>query len=238
MEPVELIADSDYADLVVDDADFAGVDLTGTSFVGCTFRRGSFANAVLRAARFDRCSFTGVDLSNVDLCDAEITRTIVADSKLLGASFAEATLFGVQVRDTLATMLGCFRASVRKVSFVGCDLVDSDWREAQIVESALVRCDLSGAQFGQAGARALDIRGSVLSGSVSLTQARGFVVSSDQVLALAVGVLRQVGARLDDDPPPGLSDLPGAGEVRGTESTDPAAARRGIRAARAQLRKQ
>jgi hypothetical protein len=233
---VELSADTDYVDLSISGESFAGVDLGSATFRGCEFNQVRFSNAVLQKVSLADCRFSGCDLSNADLGEATLDTVVVRDSKLLGASFAGAVLRSVQVMDTVCRLVSFFRASVRDTSFVECDLGEADFREATIRLSALVGSDLSSVSFVAADVRQLDIRGSVLDGSVSLTECRGFVVSTAQLVPLAAAVLRDVGATVNDDDVPEPEHLPGGGEIGRLQPIDTATAQRGLEEARARLR--
>lgn len=231
-----LFANTEYDELVVVGESLADVDLRGSAFLSCRFERVGLAGGQLSDTTFEKCSFVGCDLSNANLVDSSFDTVTLTDSKLLGASLAGATLRSVQARDTLSRLTSFFRASVRDSTFTGCDLRDADFREARIVQSTLVRCDLSSTSFVGADVRQLDIRGSSLDGSVSLTQCRGFVVETAQLVPLAAAVLREIGAQIDDGEIPDVAELPGGHEVVKLLPPDKEAAEQGLRQARARLR--
>lgn len=232
---MELSADTDYEDLVISGESLAGADLASASFRGCEFTQVAFAGAQLQQVTFEHCRFAGCDLANADLGEAVLDTVTVRDSKLLGAGFAGAVLRSVQVSDTLCRLASFFRASIRDSSFVGCDLSEADFREATVRLSAIVGSDLSSVSFAGSDVRQLDIRDSVLDGSISLTECRGFVVSSAQLVPLAAAVLQKVGATVNDDTVPEPAELPGGGEVGRLQPVNREAAQRGLAAARAQL---
>jgi hypothetical protein len=55
----------------------------------------------------------------------------------------------------------------------------------------MVGSDLSSVSFVGADVRQLDIRDSVLNGSISLNKCRGFVLSTSQLVPLAAAVLQK-----------------------------------------------
>lgn len=232
---MDLSADTDYEDLSISGESFAGVELHSASFRGCEFIQVQFASAQLQQVTFEHCRFSGCDLANADFGEATLDTVDVRDSKLLGAGFAGAVLRSVQVTDTLCRLVSFFRTSLRDSSFIGCDLGEADFREATIRLSALVGCDLSSVSFVGADVRQLDIRDSVLNGSISLTECRGFVVSTAQLVPLAAAVLQKVGATVSDDQVPERAELPGGAEVGRLQPVDLDAAQRGLAEARARL---
>lgn len=236
-------ADGEYSHISITNEDLQGICADGSSFSDCKFQGVELAGASLARTTFERCAFVGCDLSNVDLSDSVIDTVILRDSKLLGASFAEATIRGVQAAGCLGRLVSFFRASVRNTTLIDCDLSEADLREGRIVDVALVRCDLSSVSFVRADVQRLDLRGSVLDGSFSLADTKGFVVGTEQLMVLARALARDVGTTVNDDEVPGPAELPGGRETAtlvGVDSdvdskVDPEVARRGLREARAQL---
>jgi len=228
--------DSEYEDQHISGEVLVDVDLSGSTFHRCTFDKVQMPSTALVGVTFERCRFVGCDMSNSDIGDSTFECVLVEDSKLLGVNLAEAKLRGVQVVDSLCRLMSFFRASVWDTSFIGCDFGESDFREATVRSSAWVRCDLSSTSYVNADVRQLDIRESVLNGSLSLTQCRGFTVSSAQLIPLAAALVREVGATLNDEETPGPAELPGGREVSQLKAVDPGVLQAGLRDARAQLR--
>jgi uncharacterized protein YjbI with pentapeptide repeats len=228
-------SDSEYSGISVSNEDLQGLSADGSTFTDCRFQTVEFAGASFVRTSFEQCAFTGCDLSNANLSDAAIDTVVFRDCKLMGASFAEATLRGVQASGCLARLVSFFQASLRNTTLIDCDLNEGDFRGGRLVDTALVRCDLSSVSFGRADVQRLDLRGSMLDGSFSLADAKGFVVGTDQLLVLALALARSVGTSVNDDEVPGPGELPGARETATLVVVDPGAAKRGLREARAQL---
>lgn len=227
--------DGEYSDVSLSREDLRETIADGANFTDCRFHAVNFSGASMARTSFERCTFSDCDVSNVDLSDTTLDTVAFRGVKMLGSSFAEATIRSLQASACVARLVSFFQASLRNTTLIDCDLTEGDFRGGRLVDVALVRCDLSSVSIGGAKAQRVDARGSIVDGSFSLADCEGFVLGTDQLLALARALARSVGAQVDDDEPPGLDELPGAREVAALVDVDPEVARRGLQEARERL---
>jgi uncharacterized protein YjbI with pentapeptide repeats len=173
VQVAELVPDVEIRESVWVAADLAGRHLTGFQ---------------CRDTRFENC-----DLSGLVLDGASLTRVSFAGCRMTGIVLAGATLQDVRVDGSPAELANLRMARARYLFIEDSSLRRVEFYQASIGDSALLDCDLTGADF--TGCRVSNL-GSVLDDLHAALSLRGATISPDQAIALTPSLLADAGIRV------------------------------------------
>ena len=140
------------------------------------------------------------DLSGLVLEGASLTRVSFAGCRMTGIVLAGATLQDVRMDGSRVDLANLRMAQAGYLLTEDSSLRQAEFYQASISDSALLDCDLTGADFTECRVSNLELHGSVpdeLRGALSLRVA---TISPDQVLALAPSLLAGAGIRVSPTP--------------------------------------
>jgi uncharacterized protein YjbI with pentapeptide repeats len=163
--------------------------------VDATSRR--FSGLVCRDVVFEHCDFAGAVLDS-----AVLTRVHFVGCRLTGTALSGAEMNDVVIDGGAANLLN-LRASNSSFLWIrDSPLREADFYQAQLRHSALLDCDLTGANFSSARVDGLSLHGSTIE---ALRGAESFGssdvhIAQDQLVSLGVAVLASMGVRVDDRP--------------------------------------
>ncbi len=181
------------ADVRLQECRWTGADLAGRSFGGVR----------MRDVEFVRC-----DLSGAMLEDAALSRVTFTDCRLTGVVLSGAALTDVDLAGCSADLVvlrmarGSFLLA-RDTSLRGADLF-----EFVATDSALLRCDLTGADLERATLTGTDLHGSVLDDLRGALALRGCRISPGQLVAAGAAVLDALDVRITDREQPDRDTFP------------------------------
>lgn len=154
--------------------DIEGCRLTHTSWHGCTLEKLTLSDCVL-----DDC-----DLANLRLVDSSWHRTLVRRTRLTGWDITNGTLRHVRLEDCTAVLASLRFAALDRVEFVGCNLSQADFTEADLRGARFEGCDLTGAQFDHARMKDAYLVGCRLEGVQGAASFAGATIAPHDVLSL------------------------------------------------------
>lgn len=166
--------------------DLSGKDLSGSDLRGALLSKARLAGANLRGAVFARALADGVDLRGADLRGAKLDDGVFVDSDLRDADLEGATLDrvvlvrakidGAKLTNAKGMLVLLSKASLRKVTAAGLellqsDLSDSDLSDSDFARASLVRCLLRDVKARRASFEGAQL-GHVCFEAADLTEAR------------------------------------------------------------------
>jgi len=184
--------------------DFSGQSGRDVEIEKCRILNARFTGGLLPRLRLTDVLVENSDFSGADLDEVSLNRVEFRDCRM-----SAAILSGSVLRDVVIS--GCrlggtnFRMSETKVVvFDGDDLHESDFYAASLDGTCFFDCDLTGAEFSQARTPAVRFHGSDLTDLKGSQYLAGAVIQSNQVLSVALGVLRAFDIVVDDERDPSL----------------------------------
>ncbi len=162
---------------------------------GCDFSRRRLTGLQLRDVRLEGC-----DLSGAVLDGAVFDRVLLTGCRLTGTMLTDARLQDVVI-DNCSARLANFRSTRAGYLFIrDTALVEADFYTAALTDSAILDCDLSGANVTDLRAGGLALHGSRidnLTGAASLAGAR---IDAEQLLPLGAALVHALGITETDRP--------------------------------------
>lgn len=169
--------------------------------------------------RLDRCELQRVVLTGANLWGLSLVDVLAVDCEFSGAILHESSFLRVELRNCRmagvvisSSMLRHVRfrdcklnganfrlANADHVELTGSSLVDADFYEATLRHASVLGSDLSGAEFSKASMHGARLVGSKLDGVKGATSMRGVIVGPDQVLPLGLGLLGDLGIKIEYD---------------------------------------
>lgn len=199
----------DHLDLEADGIELDGLAIAGAVASGATVRDLSISRArlsgvqltgsVLDGAELIDVVFEDCELSGVDLSRARLARVVFRRCRMSGLVATELVASDVQVIGAKADDAWLRMARLERCAFVDCDLTGSDWYEARLAATRLLRCRLDGAELSNATFDQVALHGSSVEGVRGAGSLRNLVIASDQVMPLALPVLGALSITIDDD---------------------------------------
>ncbi|MGB9359314.1 MAG: pentapeptide repeat-containing protein [Acidimicrobiia bacterium] len=193
-----LATDFDLGELSWQRLDSAMIDLAGLARIEiehCHLKNVTFANAEGTEVALAESIIEGTDLSRLAM--VSVTECLIGGAKLVGTSFS-----GNMIRDT--EFDGCvFRFAnlrmgiLQRVAFVGCTIEDVDAYGADFEDVSFDDSTMSAFSVDQATATRVDLRGCALLGLTAIGRLDGFLVSDDQLFALAPQLAEAAGLTIE-----------------------------------------
>jgi uncharacterized protein YjbI with pentapeptide repeats len=168
-------------------------------FLGCRFEHARLTGSRLHRVRFVDCGFRDSDLSGVILEECSFTRVEFRSCRLSGLQAAQTRFVDVGLLDSRVDGANFRMSSWQRAELAGCDLVDSDFYEATMPDSRLVRCNLSRVQLSKCQLAGSTLVGSTLDGIRGAASLRNVTIGSDQIVTAALAVFAALGITIDDD---------------------------------------
>ena len=191
---------ADWEDEQVVDADFSGQSADGLWLTRCE----------LRGVRFTAAQLKRLSLTDVVAVDCEFSGAVLHDPSFLRVEFRNCRMAGlvlvngkfrhVRLIDCKLDESNLRFVDAEHVVWEGCSLAGADFMEASLAKTRFDGCDLRAASFAKASMRGVRLGGSRIDGIVGAGSMAGVVVSSDQVLPLALSLLGEFDIEISDDP--------------------------------------
>jgi uncharacterized protein YjbI with pentapeptide repeats len=162
-----------------------GVDLSGRVLTGFG----------ARDVRFERC-----DLSGAVLDSAALQRVEFAGCRMTGTVLSAAALRDVRISDSRADLANFRMARAEYLLIERTALREAEFYAAALTHSALLGCDLVGANFAEGRFAAVDLHGCELDGLRGAGSLGGASIAADQLYPLAAAVLAATGVTITDEP--------------------------------------
>jgi uncharacterized protein YjbI with pentapeptide repeats len=179
--------------------DFSSRSGRGAEINQCRVVGAVFTSADLARARVVDTIFVGCDLSGTSLIEANLRRVELRDCRALGATLAQAQLHDVKLTGCKLDGADFRMCSGQRVHFEDCSLAQADFYAARLDKAAFLGCDLTAVDFSKAKLPAARLHGStlaVLKGAQYLT---GAVISSAQIVPMAMQMFAAFGLTVDDE---------------------------------------
>jgi uncharacterized protein YjbI with pentapeptide repeats len=183
--------------------------LAGGSFAEAEAGSGRLAHAQLSDLDLRGAKFRGirlvdvigeaVDASNGDWRGAQMRRVLFSGCRLTGLALGEANLEEVVFRDCKLDYANFRFAELNRVSFEDCLLDEADLQGVRCKSSRFSACQMQGTDLSKAELDGVDLRGSDLRLSGGVGALRGAVVSTAQVIDLAIPLAAAAGITVADD---------------------------------------
>ncbi|MGR5117946.1 pentapeptide repeat-containing protein [Vibrio astriarenae] len=191
----------EYYDQQFDKHTVKGETLLETVFEECEFIDCDFSDAVFRRCRFVDCSFVSCNLSLVQFSLTQFLNIEFRQSKLVGVDWTKADWPTFRA-DPEMRFFECilngssfYGLTLQEIKFDQCQLVDVDFREADLSQAQMTECDLNEAQFMRTNLTGTDLTDShSFTMSVLDNQLKGAQFSRLEALNL----LESLGVKLVD----------------------------------------
>ncbi len=113
---------------------------------------------------------------------------------------------GLKAQDVSFTDCRIDDGNFRMAAWEHCQWLDSDLRASDfyagtLTDCAFRRCDLTGVEFSKTQCHGLSLHGSALDGVRGAGSLGGSVISSEQIVPLALGLFTALNIRVDDEAP-------------------------------------
>lgn len=173
------------ADLTLQECRWEGVDLSGRRLSGLRCRDTEFLHC---------------DLSGAVLEDATLKRVRFTDCRLTGAVLAGAQLTDVHIRDCRADLVNLRMAKARFLLVEGTGLEGADLYRFTGVDSAFLRCDLTGANLTDAELAGANLHGSTVVDVRGALSLHGTRIGAEQMVPVGGALLAALGISVTDAP--------------------------------------
>jgi uncharacterized protein YjbI with pentapeptide repeats len=181
-------------DFAVDEV-VADARLAESVFSGCDFSSRKFTGLQVRDARFEGC-----DLSGTVLDGATFDRVLLTGCRLTGAMLTGARLQDVVIHDCSARMANFRSTRAGYLVIRDTALVEADFYAAAFTDSAILDCDLTGANVTDLRAGGLALHGSRVDDLVGAASLTGSRIDADQLVPLGAALLNALGIRVTERP--------------------------------------
>src|SRR5262245_1653658 len=163
----------------VEGAFFTGSRLIRASFADCVIVDFDFSGVRFDDCRLERVEFLRCRVSGVQATKSQFTDVALVDCKADAASF---------------------RMSVwERAEFRDCNLVESDFTGAKLPGSRLDGCDLAKADLTKCDLTGTRLHRSNLTDVKGGDSLRGVIISSDQLIPVALAVFASMKIRIEDE---------------------------------------
>lgn len=186
-----------YRDVRMPDRDVRSVDVEECDFTGVDLSGARLARAMIADCRFERS-----DLANVSATSSSLVRCELRGLRGTGLRWIDGTLRDVVLSDSKLD-LSVFRfSSFSTVRFVGCNLTQADFTNADLRGVRFVDCDLTAVQLSHATMTGARLENCVLDRISGVTSLRGAVVDPGDLIALTYALAHALGIVLETSDPP------------------------------------
>ena len=182
----------------------------------------SAAGIEIVRSRLSHLQLTGLELTDlrlldVVLVDCELSGAVLAGARWERAVFIRCRLSGMVAAELQGTDLrfdACkmdqawLRGAVLdRGELVDCDLSGADLYGSRVTRSTFRRCDLTEVEVSGSDFEAVSLHGSTVDRLRGADALHGVTIGSDQLVPLAVPILRAQRIVVDDEPPDLVEDL-------------------------------
>ena len=196
--PVELADDEVWEGQQVSGS-FAGVTAGHVDIDGCRLNAVMFTGADIDRLRLVDTVLEDCELSGAAFSRLSVTRVVFRGCRLSGVILSGAELTDVRFEGCKLDGANLRMTSWQRTVFDGCVMTGSDFREAQLATTRFERCDLTRADFTKAALPGVHLAGSTLADVQGGEALRGVVITSDQVVPLALAIFSSLGISIDDE---------------------------------------
>jgi len=180
----------------------------GGSLAGAEAGSGRLTHAVLNNVNLAETRLSGVRLvdvsgsslegSNADWRGAHMRRVLFSGCRFTGLILSEAKFEEVTFRDCKLDYVNFRFAELNRVSFEDCVLTEADFQGARCEFSSFYSCRMEATDFSKAELEGVDLRGSELRLAGGVEALKGTVVSTSQVIDLAIPLAQAAGISVLD----------------------------------------
>lgn len=188
-----------HQDVRMDGGSFAEADAGSGRLVHALLSDVDLRGSRLRGVRLVDMRGVSLDTSNGDWRGANLRRVFLSECRLTGLNLSEAKLDEVTFRNCKLDYANFRFAELMRVSFEDCVLTDTDFQGARCELSEFAGCRMHGTDFSKAELDGADLRGSDLRLSGGVEALRGAVVSTSQIIDLAIPLADAAGIVVMDD---------------------------------------
>jgi uncharacterized protein YjbI with pentapeptide repeats len=161
------------------DADLNGMCVRGLQLVDVVVERGNLANLVAPELSLRRVVIAGARLTGVQWTRGRIADTVFRDCRIDLATFAGTTF--------------------ERVTFVACQLTQTEFAEALLRSARFEHCDLTDADLAGVRIDGCELRSCTLDGVRSLERLRGAGMPWGDVIGNAAALANALGIRVIDE---------------------------------------
>lgn len=173
----------------------AEVELIGSIWTGVDLTSRRVSGLRARDVVFDKC-----DLSGAVLDGARLDRVLFTGCRLTGTMLSATALTDVVIEDCVAN-LGNFRAAKSRYLFIERTvLTEADFYTARLTDSAILDCDLTGANFSDLSVDGLALHGSTLERIIGAKSLAGASIDAEQLIPLGVALVAGLGISVGQRP--------------------------------------
>jgi uncharacterized protein YjbI with pentapeptide repeats len=195
------------ADLT-DDRRLVGVLVAGDVGAGLEVSGLSLLRSELRGVRLPGATLDGLSAEDVVWRDCDLAGVTLGRAVLRGCRFERCRMSGLVAAELVAsgvTLVECQAddawlrmARLDHCELAGCNLTASDWYDARISDSRIVRCRLDGSELSSARFTRVALHGTSVAG-IKGANLRGTVIAPDQMLDVALAIFPTLGIEIRED---------------------------------------
>lgn len=184
--PSPLVDDEYYENLTFDSVEWLNVIARSIKFEQVSITRSDLSGSKFPNLKASDFQIRNTNMAGVEVEEANFFKGLFNEDKLTGIKFIQPIFDQVSITNCSSQMLIMLQGKFKKVSFVHCDLKNSDFGGSQFHDCIFKDCDMSETDFSGCQFSNTDIRGSVIDNArISSKEVPGLIVTTDQALYLS-----------------------------------------------------
>lgn len=157
-ETFELIEDEAfYENCLFKNCTLTGKDLDKVCFQSVQFVNVTFSDCHFHQLELLDVEFIKCNLSNTEMIGVILHRSAFCDSKIVGVNFAESSILDTTFKDCQANYSSFSYATLKRVSFTGMPLIESDFFNIKWLHLTFDACNLTGVNLMQTNLKGLNL---------------------------------------------------------------------------------
>lgn len=152
--------DNYSVDKTFEKADFKTNPLQKGEYENCRFNNCNFSESSIEGSKFIDCHFTGCNLSLAKTDGTCLQNVTFKDCKMLGLRMDRCDAFGLAFSFDGCTLnhSSFYKLKIKKTVFRNCQMHEMDFTEADLSNTILDQCDLTGTTFENTTLEKADFR--------------------------------------------------------------------------------
>ncbi len=150
---MNFLYDKEYKNIV-----FEISELNQTDYENCTFIECDFRNCLFHAVTFIDCNFVDCNFHDTKINHVSFRGVWFTKCNLTNVNFAmtDQTIHEFHFKDSLLDYSKFYKLKLRKIQFLNCSMVSSDFMETDLTEAIFDNCNLRLAVFSDTIANKVD----------------------------------------------------------------------------------
>jgi uncharacterized protein YjbI with pentapeptide repeats len=181
------------ASAAITDADSLGLEFSVARIIDSEFSSSRFKKSTLMDVQLENCLLFGTNFDG-----SHLQRVAVAKGMFSGIVLSECNLIDVVFKGVKINLANFRVSDFRRVSFINCDLTDSDFANAELKLVSFTSCNLSGVEFSGCKMDGVEFSGSDLTTIKGISGLKGATIDLAQLISISQTMARELGIKLTD----------------------------------------